>query len=162
MKYIVQTQIRENYAAHDSDYNSATTEDHWKYKGGNTYVFPKISVAVASNANDEFYAIIQRELNAFDDYYEEYVISEQLLDDTDSRNTYCSEWETPIICKIVDGEIRCTTSKRMYCNGRLQGDATKRETFVMRNGVKEEYTLRYHLDDGRILDWNGVELCLAA
>ena len=50
---------------------------YWKYKGGNTYVFPDVSIAVASNKDDAFYSIIQNNLTSADDYYEEYIVGEE-------------------------------------------------------------------------------------
>tara|TARA_R110000782_G_scaffold25014_8_gene65413 strand:- start:661 stop:1134 length:474 start_codon:yes stop_codon:yes gene_type:complete len=157
MKYVVQTQIRENYGAHDWDSHKGVCPQYWKYKGGNTYVFPDVSIAVASNKDDAFYSIIKNNLTSADDYYEEYIVGEELIDDSDTA-PICEDWETPIICNIVNGAIHCTTDSVPQ---HLE-DARKKETFVMLKGVKEDYTLRYHLFDGRVLDWKGGEICLAA
>ena len=34
---VIQTQYRENYAAHNEDYVHGTSEPYWKFKGGSTY-----------------------------------------------------------------------------------------------------------------------------
>ena len=104
MKYVVQTQIRENYGAHDWDSHKGVCPQYWKYKGGNTYVFPDVSIAVASNKDDAFYTVIQNNIPSADDYYEEYIVGEELIDDSDTT-PICEHWETPIICNIEGGEI---------------------------------------------------------
>ena len=35
-KFVIETQIRENYASHDSDWDGVS--EYWKNKGGNTYI----------------------------------------------------------------------------------------------------------------------------
>ena len=34
---VIQTQYRENYAAHNEDYKHGIDEPYWKFKGGSTY-----------------------------------------------------------------------------------------------------------------------------
>ena len=34
---VIQTQYRENYAAHNEGYEHGVDEAHWKFKGGSTY-----------------------------------------------------------------------------------------------------------------------------
>ena len=34
---VIQTQYRENYAAHDEGYKHGVSEPYWKFKGGCTY-----------------------------------------------------------------------------------------------------------------------------
>ena len=41
---VIQTQYRENYAAHNENYEHGVDEPHWKFKGGTTYVFPNFQV----------------------------------------------------------------------------------------------------------------------
>ena len=37
-KLVIQTQYKENYAAHNEDYVHGVSEAYWKFKGGNTYI----------------------------------------------------------------------------------------------------------------------------
>ena len=39
-KLVIQTQYKENYAAHNEDYVHGVSEAYWKFKGGSTYVLP--------------------------------------------------------------------------------------------------------------------------
>ena len=34
---VIHTQYRENYAAHNDDYEHGVSDAHWKYKGGSTF-----------------------------------------------------------------------------------------------------------------------------
>ena len=38
MKYVIETQVRENYAAHDEDYEHGVDQPYWKNKSGSTYI----------------------------------------------------------------------------------------------------------------------------
>ena len=40
MKLVINTQYRENYAAHNEDFVPGISENYWKFKGGSTYVVP--------------------------------------------------------------------------------------------------------------------------
>ena len=37
-KLVIQTQYKENYAAHNEDYVHGVSEPYWKFKGGETFV----------------------------------------------------------------------------------------------------------------------------
>jgi gamma-glutamyl-gamma-aminobutyrate hydrolase PuuD len=43
MKLVINTQYRENYAAHDEGYEHGVSEAYWKFKGGTTYVVPRFT-----------------------------------------------------------------------------------------------------------------------
>tara|TARA_R110002012_G_scaffold34271_1_gene99181 strand:- start:7272 stop:7724 length:453 start_codon:yes stop_codon:yes gene_type:complete len=62
MKLVIETQIRENYGAHDG------TAENWKYKGGNTYEF-----ALYEEATDELIAELYEAVTDYNDAFEEYV-----------------------------------------------------------------------------------------
>ena len=40
MKLVIETQHKENYAAHDENYVHGVDAPYWKFKGGSTYIFP--------------------------------------------------------------------------------------------------------------------------
>ena len=42
---VIQTQYRENYAAHNEDYVHGVSEPYWKFKGGSTYFVDNRSVS---------------------------------------------------------------------------------------------------------------------
>ena len=44
MKLVINTQHRENYAAHDEDFVPGVSADYWKFKGGSTFVVNNITL----------------------------------------------------------------------------------------------------------------------
>ena len=52
MKAIIQTQHLENYAWREDGTIGTGAEAHWKYKGGNTYIF---NCTVEDNMNPEWW-----------------------------------------------------------------------------------------------------------
>ena len=42
LNLIIQTQYKENYAAHDEDYVHGVSESYWKFKGGSSYLITDI------------------------------------------------------------------------------------------------------------------------
>ena len=49
MKLVIETQHKENYAAHDENYVHGASAPRWKFKGGTTYVFPDCDPNKAEN-----------------------------------------------------------------------------------------------------------------
>ena len=46
MKLVIQTQYKENYSAHNEDWVGPSENDHWKFKGGETYVVANIQTSI--------------------------------------------------------------------------------------------------------------------
>ena len=92
-KLVIQTQHRENYAAHNEDYTHGVDQPYWKFKGGNTYVVRDLSVAhinkIAQNGIPTLTALIESKNEAF----EEYILGWEIVDDSAPE---CEEWESPI------------------------------------------------------------------
>lgn len=87
-KLIIDTQIAENYAAHEG----FTGEYRWKFKGGNTYVVDNITEAQQARIERDGIPTLERLLNEDGDSYREYVISTRIVADDAPE---CEEWETP-------------------------------------------------------------------
>ena len=92
-KLVIQTQHRENYAAHNEDYTHGVDQPHWKYKGGNSYVVRDLSSAhinkIAQNGIPTLTALIESKNPAF----EEYILGWEIVEDDAPE---CEEWESPI------------------------------------------------------------------
>jgi hypothetical protein len=88
MKLVIQTQIRENYAAH----NGFNGEYYWKFKGGNTYVVRNLDARQAERARGGI-PTLQKLIEEKNDYYEEYILGFEVVEDDANE---CEEWETPI------------------------------------------------------------------
>lgn len=88
MKLVIQTQVRENYAAHDG----FSGEYYWKMKGGNTYVVRDLSPRQSERARGGI-PTLTKLIEEKNDYYEEYILSAEVVEDDAYE---CEEWETPI------------------------------------------------------------------
>ena len=88
MKLVIQTQYRENYAAHDEDYVHGVSEAYWKFKGGTTYVVPNFTDSV--NITE-----VMKNLTTLIEYgnagSEEYILGYEIFED---NAKVCENWET--------------------------------------------------------------------
>ena len=89
MKLVIQTQIRENYAAH----NGFDGEYYWKMKGGNTYVVKDLSSKHVNKILDNGIPTLTKLIEHRDDYFEEYILGWSIVGDDE---TPWDEWETPV------------------------------------------------------------------
>tara|TARA_R110000822_G_scaffold48453_5_gene127609 strand:+ start:26 stop:433 length:408 start_codon:yes stop_codon:yes gene_type:complete len=94
MKIVIQTQIRENYGAHDWD-GVGDCPQYWKCKGGNTYVVNNVTVEQAQD--EAFWQSLSTSVTSKCDFFEEYTISSSLVDECDFvLGNFIDPWESPI------------------------------------------------------------------
>lgn len=93
MKLVIQTQIEENYGAHDWDGKGACPQ-YWKCKGGNTYVVRNISKRQAERINRDGIPNLTELITESNDGFREYIISTSVVEDDVKE---CEEWDTPIV-----------------------------------------------------------------
>jgi len=148
MATIVGTQYRENYAAHSWN-GEGECPQHWKSKGGNTYL-------VLNASADEIESVIGHS----NDYTEEYIMGYKTVIHT---NDVWEDWEERVYyTKAEDGSW--LVEKR---NGKkdclLPGIKSYHHTYEYANaadckaGKNYKYSVRYELEDGRIA--NSGEEC---
>jgi hypothetical protein len=84
MKLHIQTQVYENYGAHDWDGTGACPQ-YWKAKGGNDYMVPKVK-----NAEEATAAImcLREKIEESNEYFRENIIGWDLVD-----NKFRTEFE---------------------------------------------------------------------
>jgi hypothetical protein len=147
MATIVSTQYRENYGAHSWD-GEGECPQHWKSKGGNTYL-------VFNASADEIESVIGHS----NDYTEECVLG---LKTTIHSNGVWEDWEERVYyTKAEDGSW--LVEKRSAKEGLLRGIKSYYHTYEYANAadVKNEqnykYSVKYELEDGRIA--NSAEEC---
>ena len=91
MKLVIQTQYKENYAAHDEGYDHGVSEPYWKFKGGSIYVIEDIDFI-----NTEYLQGLVDEVSPIFVYSnpasECYIIDWELV--PHEENPW-DEWETP-------------------------------------------------------------------
>lgn len=157
MKIVVQTQHRENYAAHDG----FTGDYHWKCKGGETYILEGVTVEQAQD--HMIWDLLKDHIAHFDDYSEEIVRGMYLEDDCEPNSNFHEEWESPVILMLRDDN---TFAAKRITNPEYTGEwgeyVQKRETWIQREGVRDDYTLIYERNDGVLCDWRGEVLEEAA
>jgi hypothetical protein len=113
LNLIIQTQYKENYAAHNEDYEHGVSEPYWKFKGGSSYLITDIDFI-----NTEYLEGLVEE-TAFIHSYEnpasmEYVLDWELIDE-ENLSDHIEEWETPYL--LEKNEKGQWTSKRVTENG---------------------------------------------
>ena len=156
MKLVIQTQIRENYAAH----NGFTGEYYWKYKGGNTYVVPYLSDANVNRIAENGIPNLTKIVEENNDYYQEYILDWEIVGDDEVR---WEEWETPTILEFSN-ELGWVATRHIVNSddyGYMRSDiACKTEAWIILEGnVREEdsYKCFYEMKDGRILSYEELE-----
>lgn len=158
MKLVIQTQYRENYAAHNEDYVHGVSDAYWKFKGGDTFV---VSCSIADAQDPEFRQAAFDAVSYSNEASEEYVLDYNFIDDAEFRmSDHVQEWETPTLLWF-DGEHFCATKKTDNTDmGYMRKEILEKiETW---NGCSESvtqrknYTASFRMEDGSLL--NGKQL----
>ena len=148
MKLVIETQITENYAAHDG----FTGEFRWKFKGGNTYVVDNITPAQKARIEAEGTPTLDALINEDGDSYREYIISHRIVEDTAEEG---EPWETPFRLSYVDGKwiaARTIDNQGEYGGYMRREIASKSETYVMGlAGERLDYAVAYTMCNGKVV-----------
>jgi hypothetical protein len=134
MKAIIQTQHLENYAWREDGTIGTGAEAHWKFKGGNTYIF---NCSVEDNMNPEWWARVEAACTSKSDMFEEYSVGETVVDDVDFNvSDHCADWDAPYYGTIKEDRI---SFHRTIENQPMSG---------MRAEIAKEFTAYDVLDNG--------------
>ena len=95
MKLIIDTQHRENYAAHDWDGTGECLE-YWKNKGGSTYVVENLSSAQVSKIFKNGIPTLSKLIERSDEFFQEFILDFTFVDDV---ATPWDDYEAPWILK---------------------------------------------------------------
>jgi len=149
MIIVLQTQIRENYGAHAWD-GEGECPQHWKYKGGNTYIVEGVTAEQAQSA--EYWAEVEGLVYSNDEYWNEYVIDSSLVDEVDfDESNHCESWETPTYLTKSEGEWY---GKRTDTDPAGFRPEILKMVTVDRMSDGKRLVCDYHLTGGVILDWD--------
>lgn len=99
MQIIFITQYRENYGG-----------DHWKNKGGSTYILKDVTIEEAAD-NERLLEIVRTVavcIQHANDHCEEYIIDWQLRDDSDDLSDMVESWEVPTTIRRENGKLYAT------------------------------------------------------
>jgi hypothetical protein len=152
MKIVIQTQYRENYAAHNEDYVPGVSEDYWKFKGGDTYI---VNDATADQAqSSSFWDELEALVTYHNDASEEYILDMQVIDDMDFKaEDHFQEWETPTY--ITQAEYGFIATKKTLNGefGYMRPEIESRfETWTMLPRQERKfYSSSFTMKDGLIL-----------
>jgi hypothetical protein len=151
MKIVITTQIRENYGD--------ATNPYWKFKGGDTYVVPNLSVAQTLQVKERGIPTLRALIETRTQGFEEYVVDWSILDDD---ATVCEPWETPFNLYWEQGRwvARRTVENGEY--GYMRSDvASKTEGYdMLMAGDRENYVATYTMRNGDVVDSKDVETYL--
>jgi len=86
MKLVIDTQMKENYGAHDWD-GQGECPQHWKFKGGTTYVVENVDLLAGVC---QPYVELLDLIESGDEYYEEYSLGAREIEDSQMAG---EEWE---------------------------------------------------------------------
>lgn len=148
MKLVIQTQYKENYAAHNEDYVHGVSEPYWKFKGGSTYIVPSyefVSAEEIQNAVNNLEAMFCYSNECAEEYVLEWSIEE------DSARV-CEDWETPTMVMPCHDKIGWhamrTTDNREH--GYMKSEILERvETWdLTENGDRSNYKSEFLMEDG--------------
>lgn len=151
MKIVITTQVRENYGSVDKPY--------WKFKGGDTYIVPNLSVEQTLKVKDHGIPTLKALIETRNEGFEEYVVDWSILDDD---AIVCEPWETPFNLYWEQGRwvARRTVDNGEY--GYMRNEvASKTEGYdMLMGGDRENYVATYTMRNGDVVDSKDVETYL--
>lgn len=139
MKLVIQTQVRENYGAHDWD-GKGECPQYWKFKGGQTFVYANLNDGNLASLRENGIPVLNTLIEDFNESFEEYILDHSIVEDDEP---VCEEWETPWMLNRTDSEW--VASRRQYREDHWkQGVGGKDESYVMSlGGEREQYSNEY-------------------
>ena len=162
MKLVIQTQNKENYAAHNEDYVHGVDGAYWKFKGGDTFVVEDLLNSVCFTEKlyaSAAYAVVDeiKELICFgNEFFEAYMIDWEIAGDD---ATVCEHWETPVILSKVDDKwIATKVSDNRGENGWRRKEileVTETWDCAPYDNI-ENYNSTFLMEDGVTVSYNGL------
>jgi hypothetical protein len=153
MKLVINTQYRENYAAHNEDFVPGISENYWKFKGGSTYVVPNFTDSV--NITE-----VMKNLTTLITYgnsgSEEYIIDYNIVDNNEK---VCESWETVTQVFFNTDNVTALKVTDNREDGWMRSEILeKTEAWTMLpNSERQDYAASYLMQDGDIV-WDNKGL----
>jgi hypothetical protein len=146
MKLVIQTQIKENYGAHDWD-GKGECPQYWKFKGGNSYVVEGLTGKQINKIGQQGIPTLTALIEESNESWQEYILDWEIVEDD---ATVCEAWEAPIVMSYVDGEwtAREVTENGEYGYFRSEIVRQIRTWTMLKGGETENNTCSYVMDDG--------------
>jgi len=146
MKIVINTQIRENYGAHDWD-GVGECPQYWKCKGGDTYVVPNLTVSQALKIKENGIPTLKALIESRNEGFEELVVDWSILDDD---AVVCDSWETPFNLFWEQGRwvARRTVENGEYGYMRREVASKTEQYDMLMAGGRENYSVVYAMRNG--------------
>lgn len=146
MKIVINTQVRENYGAHDWD-GVGECPQYWKCKGGDTYVVPNLTVSQVLKIKERGIPTLKALIESRNEGFEEYVVDWSILDDD---AVVCDEWETPFNLHWEAGRwvARRTVDNGQYGYMRREVASKTEQYDMLMAGGRENYSVVYAMRNG--------------
>lgn len=141
MKLVINTQYRENYAAHDWD-GKGECPQYWKFKGGSTYVVPNI----LGESPDILKRV--RPLIEYGNYgSEEYILDYEIVE---NNAKVCEDWETVTQLFITEDKVTALKVIDNREDGWMRDEILeKTESWTMMpEHERKDYSATYLMRDG--------------
>tara|TARA_R110001606_G_C14999538_1_gene606889 strand:+ start:81 stop:572 length:492 start_codon:yes stop_codon:yes gene_type:complete len=153
MKLVINTQYRENYAAHNEDFVPGISENYWKFKGGSTYVVPNFTDSV--NITE-----VMKNLTTLITYgnsgSEEYIIDYNIVDNNEK---VCESWETVTQVFFNTDNVTALKVTDNREDGYLRSEILEKTEVwkMLPNSERQDYAASYLMQDGDIV-WDNKGL----
>ena len=143
-KLVIQTQYRENYAAHDQDYVHGVSEAHWKFKGGTTYVVPNFKDFDGASA---LVSRLSKLIEFSNSATEEYITTWSIVDHAEK---VCEDWEFPVQLHIDGLNVTALKVTKNDEFGYMRSEILeKTESWTMRpESERDNYKVEFLMNDG--------------
>jgi hypothetical protein len=150
MKLVIQTQIRENYGAHDWN-GEGECPQYWKFKGGNTYVVRDLKESHVVKINMSGIPTLSCLIEDSNEYAEEYILGYDVVEDDAVE---CEEWETPI--EFVWGSDRWLAIRETRpdeYDSWANGITLKSESWIpLKGGERAHYECHYYDSNNQLVE----------
>ncbi len=152
MKLVIQTQIKENYGAHDWD-GQGECPQYWKFKGGNTYVVEGLTGKQINKIAQHGNTTLDGLNTSAKVTWEEYILDWEVAEDA---ATVCEAWESPIVMSYVDGAWRASkiTENGEYGYMRKEIVSQTRSWTMLAGGAEENHVVEYVMEDGKTVGYD--------
>ena len=151
---VIQTQYRENYAAHDEGYKHGVSEAHWKFKGGCTYFVQDLTDANINSIVANGIPTLTKLIESKNEMFEEYIIDWEIRDlgkNGDGKGPICESWEIPVQFYYEDKQWKCRThhtpgDDESFWNSAIKSRAE--QWIPGEGGTRNDYKCQYKTANG--------------
>lgn len=149
MKLVIQTQVRENYGAHDWD-GKGECPQYWKCKGGETFIVPNLSDKQVEKVKSHGVPTLTALIESRSEGFEESIIDVFVAED---NAVVCAEYETPTILSWENNQwvARRTVENGEYGYMHEQIESKSEQYDMLMGGKRENFKCEYTMRDGTVV-----------